>query len=641
MQDALAKQAKADGYREDQIIVEARDLGISGTKGPEARPGLSALIQAIGADEVEAVYVVHLSRISRDQTLIDGLEFGELCKQHRVLIVMPAMRLNLRDPMHLRLYRQEIERAADEIELLKLRLGGPKRHKALSGRFDGRSVAPGYLVDHRAQSETYERYVVYPPHAEVVRLIFQAVLATGTPTRAARWLCDRGILVPDFGPDVPRADVQRSSLVRHTHLQRAPGGFLITPSLVQSVATNPVYLGWWLVEGRVVSTDNHPPLIEEETFLVAQQVLAEHGRGARPRGGVRSAEPQLLSGLLWCAWHEVPRRMGGSVNRGAGRYQCDEQYAHGQADHHCTLLDARVLDAPITDVILRRCRFTEHAEAVLAQLEVEADTTREEARRRQRERRRLQEEVDTLKQNLALTRTPEHLGLIFEQIDRRMERLAELADTEPGHARRVLSAAQVATVRAFLADLRTGWDHQPPGLRHEFVRLILDRVVINAARDHVNVTISWRAGAQQHLWIERPLRRRSGKAPWTEAEKAWLRTHYATATADTLQAQFPQRTYAAIRRHAEALGLPRPQRGRPKPKGAPWTEAAKAVLRAYVCGTLSEAELCAQLPGRSWDAIEKQCQVLGLRKGTKPVYYHVIADTLEMISDGDSLRRVW
>ena len=118
---------------------------------------------------------------------------------------------------------------------------------------------------------------------------------------------------------------------------------------------------------------------------------------------------------------------------------CDEQYAHGQADHHCTLLDARVLDAPITDVILRCCRFTEHAEAVLAQLEAEYDTTREDARRRQRERRRLREEIDTLKQNLVLTRTPEHVGLIFERIDRRMQRLAELADTEPGGPRRVLS----------------------------------------------------------------------------------------------------------------------------------------------------------------------------------------------------------
>jgi len=214
MQDALSEQAKADGYRGDQIIVERRDLGISGTKGWEERPGLAALIQAIEADEVEAVYVVPISRISRDQTLIDGLEFGELCKQHRVLIVMPTMCLNLRDSMHMRLYRQEIERAADEIELLKMRLGGPKRHKALSGRFDGRSVAPGYLVDHQAQSETRERYVLYPLHAEVVRTLFQAIITAGTPTRAARWLRDHSIIFPHFGPEVPLEDIARSSLHR-------------------------------------------------------------------------------------------------------------------------------------------------------------------------------------------------------------------------------------------------------------------------------------------------------------------------------------------------------------------------------------------------------------------------------------------
>jgi DNA invertase Pin-like site-specific DNA recombinase len=638
MQDALAEQAKTDGYREDQIIVELRDLGISGTKGWEERPGLAALIQAIEANVVEAVYVVHISRISRDQTLIDGLEFGELCKQHGVLIVMPTMRLNLRDSMHLRLYRQEIERAADEIELLKLRLGGPKRHKALSGRFDGRSVAPGYLVDHHPQSETYERYVRYPPHAEVVRTIFQALITTGTPTRAARWLRDRGIIFPDFAPEVPREHVTRSSLVRSAHPLRGPGGFVLTPSLVRSIVTNPVYLGWWLVDGRVVSTDNHPPLVEEETFLVAQQVLAEHGRGARPRGGVRSAEPQLLSGRLWCGRHEVLARMSG-VRRGAtGQHQCDDDYDNGQADHACTLLDARVVDSPITDVILRRCQFVEHTEAVLAQLEAEYDSAREDTRRRRRERRRLQEEVDTLRQNLALTRAPEHVAMIFEQIDRRMERLQELADTSPEAGRRVLSAAQIATVKAFLADLRTGWDHQPPGLRHEFVRLILDRVVIHADRHHVEATITWRTGAQQRLWIERPLIRRSGKAPWTEADHAWLQAHYVTAAREELQARFPHRTYMAIRKQAAALGLRRRHKGVAKPKGDRWQEAENARLRAYAAGQLSYTELQAQLPGRTWDGIEHKARILGLTFQEKPVYYRLEPDVREIVSKEHSSR---
>src|SRR5262245_42067571 len=294
MQEALIEQAKVDGYRDEQIMVERRDLGISGTKGKDARPGLAAMIQAIEADAVEAVYVVHISRISRDQTLIGGLEFGELCKQHSVLIVLPMMRLNLRDTMHMRLYRQEIERAADEIELLKLRLGGPRRHKALSGRFDGRSIAPGYLVDHQAQSETYERYVHYPPHAEVVRMIFQAVITTGTPTRAARWLRDRDIIFSHFGPEVPPEDIARSSLNRTRYSSQCPGGFAISPRLVRSIVTNPVYLGWWLVEGQVVHTANHPAIIDEEMFMLAQERLSQHGRKQGRSGGLSSRVPELL-----------------------------------------------------------------------------------------------------------------------------------------------------------------------------------------------------------------------------------------------------------------------------------------------------------------------------------------------------------
>jgi hypothetical protein len=49
-----------------------------------------------------------------------------------------------------------------------------------------------------------------------------------------------------------------------------------------------------------VSTDNHPPLIEEETFLVAQQVLAEHGQGAWPRGGAQCRAPAAERPPLVC-----------------------------------------------------------------------------------------------------------------------------------------------------------------------------------------------------------------------------------------------------------------------------------------------------------------------------------------------------
>jgi hypothetical protein len=216
-----------------------------------------------------------------------------------------------------------------------------------------------------------------------------------------------------------------------------------------------------------------------------------------------------------------------------------------------------------------------------------------------------------------------------------------LAETRPDAGRRVLSAAQIATVRAFLADLRTGWDQQPPRLRNEFLRLMLDRVVVNVDCDHVDATMTWRTGVQQQLWIERPLRRRSGKAPWTEAENIWLRAHYATAPRETLQKRFPHRTHMAIRKQAATLGLKRPQHGRSKPKGALWTEPENALLQAQAAGTISYTELCAQLAGRTWDAIETQRRVLGLTRQPQSIYYHVVSDAREMLSEEDTSRMGW
>jgi hypothetical protein len=110
------------------------------------------------------------------------------------------------------------------------------------------------------------------------------------------------------------------------------------------------------------------------------------------------------------------------------------------------------------------------------------------------------------------------------------------------------------------------------------LRLILDRVVVQTQRESIEATIVWRSGAEQHLWIERPLHQRSGRVRWTDAFNEWLRGHYAFLTVQALGARFPDRGYSAIRRQAETVGLKRPRRGIPQPQGAAWSEAEDAVL---------------------------------------------------------------
>jgi hypothetical protein len=59
-----------------------------------------------------------------------------------------------------------------------------------------------------------------------------------------------------------------------------------------------------------------------------------------------------------------------------------------------------------------------------------------------------------------------------------MGHISELADAANSSVGRVLSAARVATVKAFLADLGLSWEKQSMELRNEVFRLILDRVVV-------------------------------------------------------------------------------------------------------------------------------------------------------------------
>jgi hypothetical protein len=168
-------------------------------------------------------------------------------------------------------------------------------------------------------------------------------------------------------------------------------------------------------------------------------------------------------------------------------------------------------------------------------------------------------------------------------------------------------------------------------LRHEFLCVILDRVLVNAQSDAVEATIVWRSGVEQHLGIERPLRQRGGKERWTQADHAWIREHDAASTVQELEAQFSRRGYQAIRRQAETLGTQTPTT-RPTQAQGGELEHRGACCAAGLCRRgMSTAELCVRLPGRSWDAIASQGRLLGFRLRRQAAYDRLVHDTREII----------
>ncbi|MDP9351730.1 MAG: recombinase family protein, partial [Chloroflexota bacterium] len=295
-------------YVNGQIHVEERDIGLSGTKNHRFRPGLAALIEAVSAGRVEAVYVVHISRLYRDQTLIDAMTFADLCKRHNVVIVTPQLTFDLNQDLYFDIYKMEVENAVRELKVMKLRLTGNKILKARHGYYDGRGIEWGYILDLEKASPTYQKLVPYEPHVTMVREMFRLALFYRNARRVRQHMLEHSIFFPAFPQEILETLGGRHCI--KTCRLRSDGSWLPGKQAVRSILTNPVYLGWWLVQGEVVSKNNHQPLIDEETFWAVQEIWNPIDyRSGKPNpayafnAGRDMVRRALLTGKLYCGQH--------------------------------------------------------------------------------------------------------------------------------------------------------------------------------------------------------------------------------------------------------------------------------------------------------------------------------------------------
>tara|TARA_Y100000590_G_scaffold108514_1_gene123367 strand:- start:14143 stop:15402 length:1260 start_codon:yes stop_codon:yes gene_type:complete len=124
---------------------------------------------------------------------------------------------------------------------------------------------------------------------------------------------------------------------------------------VRDILRNRSYIGTYNRFG-IVTPRNHTPIIEPETFRMAQEIL---GRFNKPRAQL-SSEPFMLSGMIYCAYCNnnmigVNRQQGwmrkdSSQVTGTYRYyQCQSRVNKGMCDYHTWRSD--VLEENIKDQI--------------------------------------------------------------------------------------------------------------------------------------------------------------------------------------------------------------------------------------------------------------------------------------------------
>ncbi len=207
--DDLIAYAKKLGWADDSIMLFDQDLGISGRKRIDEREGLSLLFEEIEKGRVKAILVFLEDRLFRDEKQIQPNIFIDFCRQYGVLVITPYVTYDFTIDYHRKLFRWKCEAAADYLrDYVVARLGGAKRRNAEQGLYDGRRVAFGYIVDYRqnitvdgrtVKNPTYKKYIVYEPHAAIIRYLFiRYIQLNGDISALYREICQEVFLFPGF-----------------------------------------------------------------------------------------------------------------------------------------------------------------------------------------------------------------------------------------------------------------------------------------------------------------------------------------------------------------------------------------------------------------------------------------------------------
>jgi site-specific DNA recombinase len=244
------------------------DGGISG--GTLERPALKRLLDDIDAGRIDIVVVYKVDRLTR--SLLDfsklveafdkaGVSFVSVTQSFNTTTSMGRLTLNML--LSFAQFEREVtaERIRDKIAASKARgmwMGGTP---PLGYRPDGRSLA---IVDQ---------------HAALVRRIFESYLALGSVRAVASDLFAHDICVPE----------------RTAMTGRSMGGREFTRGQIHKILANPTYVSEIHHRGKV-HKGNHQPIIDRDTWVAVQHLLASNAQGDQPCAHVQTRS--LLAGRL-------------------------------------------------------------------------------------------------------------------------------------------------------------------------------------------------------------------------------------------------------------------------------------------------------------------------------------------------------
>lgn len=535
------------GMLEDSdIILDCRDLGISGTFGHDKRLGLANTKALLERRQLGAIYLSEPSRLSRDQDKVEPYALLRLMKDGNCKVRTPEGILSPCIERDWDILDEEFEDAREELRVWRRRLHRKKLRKAERGEYVGGSVCTGFylpIVERRKDGRyRFGKIAPYEPHARVVNRVLRELVRRRSPFETMRAL--KGVTFPFFPPEL--AYMEGRTALRPCPW--TPDGYAVTVDLLYGLAQNFALVGVW-VYGDIVIESNHEAIVPEDLFWQAYEIVTSD----KPKGRAIHYDPLPFDGLLWCGNHVELQHI--SARNSNGTYLCANEYRRGEEDRICLHITHRAIDIPLMSEVLSQLDFTPYADEVLAKLEAEAAEGKLEQARRKRQKTELQAMMANLRANLGRTQNSELVSEYERQILEVKEQLASLS-IERIHGN-VAAKPDIHAVREFLTNLRRNWDSYPATLRNRLLRLLIEMVVLKHDRERIEATVIWKAGFQQQIVIQRPPARGSREHRWTDEENTLLKMLWPSCSKEVLEAAFPSRKWSAIKNRAQYLRLKR------------------------------------------------------------------------------------
>ncbi|HEY6540391.1 MAG TPA: hypothetical protein VIZ18_05615, partial [Ktedonobacteraceae bacterium] len=362
--------------------------------------------------------------------------------------------------------------------------------------------------------------------------------------------------------------------------------------------TNPCLLGWWIINGDIISTNNHTSIFTPEQvylFWYAFERLSPFTtegeeniqRSITPRRFYqRNTEPTV--GLLK---DRIADETGDKVyvhlSEGVHTYcrpkkdtkvfkwsdseievdLVDEEFTNRFFLHLSETHDFDLFRQWIADVVKRQASLLDTIYQQLAEVDSQQEANLDEklairARINSQVKQALQDDPNTNVEQLKANLEDEAAGE-FERLRKRackletMEKELRAKLPTEDEDEEVQAARKFADFQTELEILAQVWQLKPFAAKKEFVNLLVSSATLCVAATHwIRLDIHWKhpAWESETLFI---YRRRGIQQRWTEEDRDIIRTLYETTDRETLLSLLPHKSWNAIKKEARRLTLSR------------------------------------------------------------------------------------